>query len=87
MTGAEIAGRPVRLDYATPRPERNGDSPRGGRGRGSRGGFGDRGGRGGGRGGRGGFGDRGGRGGSRGGRGGSTNRGGFGDFAGKKQKF
>ena len=83
MMGADIGGRPVRLDYATPRPDRNGDSPRGGgRGRGGRGGFGDRGGRGGGRGGRGGFGDRGGRGGARGGRGGSTNRGGFGDFKG-----
>lgn len=88
MAGAEISGRPVRLDYATPRPDRSGGD-RGGRGggRGGRGGFGDRGGRGGGRGGRGGFGDRGGRGGGRGGRGGSTNRGGFGDFAGKKQTF
>ncbi|RDW60285.1 hypothetical protein BP5796_11891 [Coleophoma crateriformis] len=89
MTGAEIGGRPVRLDYATPRPE-NGGGGRGG-GRGGRGGFGDRGGRGGGRGGRGGFGDRGGRGGARGGarggRGGSTNRGGFGDFQGKKMTF
>jgi len=79
MMGADVGGRAVRLDYATPRPERNGDSPRGG-GRGgsrggSRGGFGGRGG------GRGSFGGRGG------GRGGSTNRGGFGDFAGKKQKF
>ncbi len=94
MMGADIAGRPVRLDYATPRPERDagggrgGFGDRGGRGgrgggRGGRGGFGDRGGRGG----RGGFGDRGGRGGSRGGRGGSTNRGGFGDFQGKKQTF
>jgi len=83
MMGAEIAGRPVRLDYATPRPDRSGG---GGGGRGGRGGFGDRGGRGGGRGGRGGFGDRG-RGGSRGGRGGSTNRGGFGDFKGQKKTF
>ena len=89
MAGAVILGRPVRLDYSTPRPPRNGDSPRG---RGGRGGF-DRGGRGGGRGGRGGF-DRGGRGGGRGrggfdrgGRGGSTNRGGFGDFQGKKMTF
>lgn len=84
MTGAAILGRPIRLDYSTPRPARDGDS-RGGRG--GRGGF-DRGGRGGGRG-RGSF-DRGGRGGGRGGdrggrgRGGSTNRGGFGDFQGKK---
>jgi nucleolin len=88
MVGAEIAGRPVRLDYATPRPDRSEGGGRGG-GRGGRGGFNDRGrgGRGGGRGGRGGFGDRGGRGGARGGRGGSTNRGGFGDFQGKKQTF
>ena len=88
MSGAVIEGRPIRLDFAGPRPERGGD--RGGRG--GRGGF-DRGGRGGGRGrggfdrggrgGRGGF-DRGGRGG---GRGGSTNRGGFGDFKGKKMTF
>lgn len=86
MGGAVIAGRPIRIDYATDKP-RNSDGGRGGgfdrgggRGRG-RGGF-DRGGRGGGRG-RGGF-DRGGRGG---GRGGSTNRGGFGDFKGKKMTF
>merc|ERR1712225_10389 len=86
MTGADIAGRPVRLDYATPKPDRGDGGGRGG-GRGGRGGFGDRGGRGGGRG-RGGFGDRGRRGGGRGGgRGGSTNRGGFGDFKGKKQTF
>ena len=85
MSGASIEGRPIRLDYAGPRPDRNGGGGRGGgRGRGGdrgRGGF-DRGGRGGGRG-RGGF-DRGGRGG---GRGGSTNRGGFGDFKGKKMTF
>ncbi|TKX26948.1 putative nucleic acid binding protein 4 [Elsinoe australis] len=87
LNGADIAGRNIRLDFAGARPA-NGDSPRGGRGRGGfgggrgRGGF-DRGGRGGGRG-RGGFGDRGGRGG---GRGGSTNRGGFGDFKGKKISF
>lgn len=99
MQGADIAGRPIRLDYASERPQ-NTDSPRGGRG-----GFGDRGGRGrggdrGGRG-RGGFGDRGGRGGGRGfggdrggrgrggdrGRGATTNRGGFGDFSGKKTTF
>ena len=92
MRGAAICGRPIRLDFSTPR-QNTGGSPRGGRGggrgfgdRGGRGGgrgFGDRGGRGGGRG----FGDRGGRGGSRGGRGGSTNRGGFGDFQGKKKTF
>jgi len=88
MKGQEIAGRPVRLDYATPKPDRGAGGGRGG-GRGGRGGFNDRGrggGRGGARGGRGGFGDRG-RGGARGGRGGSTNRGGFGDFQGKKQTF
>lgn len=89
MSGASIMGRPVRLDYSTPRPPRNNDSPggRGGRGGGFRGGRGgDRGGRGGGRG-RGGFNDRGGRGGGRGGRGASTNRGGFGDFQGKKMSL
>lgn len=82
LHGADLAGRPMRLDFAS---QRSNDSPGGGfggRGRG-RGGFGDRGGRGGG------FGDRGrGRGGGRGGRGGSsTNRGGFGDFSGKKMTF
>ncbi|CAF9940377.1 MAG: hypothetical protein ALECFALPRED_008534 [Alectoria fallacina] len=90
MSGALVLGRPVRLDYSTPRPPRNNDSPggRGGRGGGFRGGRGgnDRGGRGGGRG-RGGFNDRGGRGGGRGGRGASTNRGGFGDFQGKKMSL
>ena len=90
MSGATIMGRPIRLDYSTPRPPRDNDSPRGGRG--GRGGF-DRGGRGGGRG-RGGF-DRGGRGGGRGGfdrgrggRGGaSTNRGGVGEFKGQKMRL
>lgn len=88
MNGALVLGRPIRVDYSTPRPPRDHDSPRGrggfDRGRGGRGGF-DRGGRGGGRG-RGGS-DRGGRGGGRGGRGGSTNRGGFGDFQGKKMSL
>lgn len=84
MKGETIAGRTIRVDYASSKP-RNDDGGRGGRGgfgggRG-RGGF-DRGGRGGGRG-RGGF-DRGG---GRGGRGGSTNRGGFGDFKGRKMTF
>jgi nucleolin len=80
--GRDIAGRMVRLDFATPRT--NDGASRGDR----RGGM--RGGRGGpnGRGGRGGFGGdrggRGGRGGGRGGRGGSTNRGGFGDYKGTK---
>lgn len=86
LNGVEVAGRPVRLDFAQ---ERSNDG-------GSRGGFGgDRGGRGGRGGGRGGFGDRGGRGGRGGGRGGrgaprgggSFNRGGFGDFSGKKVSF
>lgn len=97
MAGAEIAGRPIRLDYSRPRAAndgaRGGRGDRGGRGRGGdRGGFrgrggGDRGGRGS-FGGRGRGGDRGGRGGGdRGGRGGSTNRGGFGDFKGKKMTF
>lgn len=88
LQGSEVGGRPIRVDFSTPR-QNNGDSPRGG-GRGGRGG--DRGGRGGGfRGGRGARGgDRGGRGGRGdrgGGRGVSTNRGGFGDFAGKKITF
>lgn len=91
MSGAEIDGRSVRIDYAPARDNNNGGGGRGGGGfggrGGGRGGFGDRGGRGGGRG-RGGFGDRGGRGGGRGGRGGfSTNRGGFGDFKGSKVSF
>lgn len=92
LQGADVDGRPIRLDFAAPRDNNGGGRGGGfggGRG-GGRGGFGDRGGRGGGRGGRGGFGDRGGRGGrggARGGRGGSTNRGGFGDFSGKKVSF
>lgn len=86
LQGADVAGRPIRLDYAAPRDN---SAPRGG-------GFGgDRGGRGGRGGGRGGFGGRGGgrgrggsdRGGRGGGRGGSFNRGGFGDFSGKKVSF
>lgn len=86
MKGATIAGRPIRLDYASSKPSNGG-----GRGlfrpggRGGRGGGFDRGGRGGGRG-RGSF-DRGGRGRGRGGRGGSTNRGGFGDFQGTKTTY
>lgn len=100
MQGAHIAGRPLRLDYSTPRADGGGGGNRGGFGGDRRGGFagdrrggfgggrGDRGGRGGFRGGRG---DRGGRGGGRGdfrgGRGGSTNRGGFGDFKGTRQTF
>ena len=75
VQGGELAGRPVRLDYSSPR-QNAGGSPGGGRG-----------GRGGGRGGRGGRGG-GDRGGGRGGRGGgSFNRGGFGDFSGKKTTF
>ena len=57
LNGAELAGRPVRLDFSTPRAN-NGGGDRGGRGRGGFGGRGrggDRGGRG-----RGGFGGRGG---------------------------
>ena len=86
LQGTDLAGRSLRLDFASERKQN--DSPRGGfggRGGGGRGrgGFGDRGGRGGGRGG---FGDRRG-GGSRGGRGGSFNRGGFGDFSGRKTTF
>jgi nucleolin len=85
LNGSEIAGRPIRLDYATARPAGEGNN------RGGRGGGGFGGGRGGGRGR--GFEDRG-RGGDRGGRGrggfnrgGSTNRGGFGDFSGRKTTF
>lgn len=91
LNGAEIAGRPIRLDFAAARDDSNGGG-RGGFGGGRGGGRGGRGGGfGGGRGGRGGFGDRGGRGGrggARGGRGGgSFNRGGFGDFKGSKVSF
>lgn len=68
MNGANVAGRSIRLDYASERPANNGGDRRGG--------FGGRGGRGGNFGGRGGRGGNfGGRGGSRGGRGGA--RGGF----------
>lgn len=87
LSGADIAGRTIRLDYSTPKPPTEGGRGGFGGGRG-RGGF--DGGRGrGGRGGRGGFdGGRGrGRGGGRGGRGGSFNRGGFGDFSGSKKTF
>lgn len=93
LQGQDVAGRPLRVDFAAPRDDNGGGGGRGGfgggrgGGRGGRGGFGDRGGRGGGRGG-GGFGGRGGRGGARGGgRGGSFNRGGFGDFQGQKKSF
>lgn len=80
LNGADLDGRPVRLDYSSPRPNNGGG-----------GGGGARGGRGGGRGGpRGGA--RGGRGGPRGGgRGGfdagSRNRGGITEFTGKKMTF
>ncbi|KAF5103757.1 hypothetical protein DV451_001238 [Geotrichum candidum] len=92
LNGHSINGRPVRLDFSTPRDNNNsgGRGGFGGRGgRGGRGGFGGRGGRGGfgdrgGRGGRGGFGDRGGRG----GRGGfNRNSGGASSFQGKKTVF
>ncbi|KAF2187011.1 RNA-binding domain-containing protein [Zopfia rhizophila CBS 207.26] len=76
LNGTDIAGRVIRIDFASPR-DNNGPQ---------RGGFGGRGDRGG-RGSRGGFGGRGGRGGPRGGRGGTTNRGGFGDFKGSKVTF
>ena len=86
LSGQDVDGRNIRIDFASAR-DNNGGGDRGGRG-GGRGGFG---GRGGGRGGRGGFGDRGGRGGRGGGRGGrggfSTNRGGFNDFKGSKVTF
>ena len=59
LNGAEIDGRPVRLDFSTPRAN-NGGGGGGGRGRGGFGGRGGGGPRGGGRGGRGGFGGRGG---------------------------
>ncbi|KAL3461248.1 hypothetical protein BJX64DRAFT_261140 [Aspergillus heterothallicus] len=85
LQGAEIDGRPVRLDFSTPRANNGGD--RGGRG-GGRGGFG---GRGGGRGGPRGGGGRGGRGGfgGRGGAGGPPNRarGGITEFKGTKVTF
>jgi nucleolin len=86
LQGAELEGRPMRLDFTTPRANQ-GDSGRGGRGTfGSRGGHGGRGGgRGGSRGGRGG---RGGQGGFSSGRGASNSaRGRFGDFSGKKTTF
>ena len=90
MNGADVAGRSIRLDFASERPANSGGDRRGGfGGRGGRGGnFGGRGGGFGGRGGRGGnFGGRGGnfggRGGGFGGRGGS--RGGRGGFSAKPQ--
>jgi nucleolin len=86
LQGAEVAGRPIRLDYASAKPsnESGGRGGFGGGRGGGRGGFNDRGR--GGRGGRGGFNDRG-RGGRGGRGGGSFNRGGFGDFSGKKTTF
>ena len=80
LAGAEIGGRPIRLDYSTPKPPTEGRGGFGGGRGGSRGGFGGRGGRGDGGRGRG-------RGGGRGGRGGSFNRGGFGDFSGSRKSF
>lgn len=83
MSGTQILGRTIRLDYSQPRPPREGGFG------GSPGGFrGGRGGRGGDRGGRGRGGDRG-RGGRGGGRGGfeSKNRGGFNDFKGKRMSL
>lgn len=82
LQGADVEGRPVRLDYSTPRANNGGGGGFGGRG--GRGG--GRGGpRGGGRGGRGGFGGRGGGGGF----GGPPNkaRGGIPEFQGKKMTF
>lgn len=84
LQGTELGGRPLRLDFSTPRPAGDGNrGGRGGRGGGRGGNFGGRGGRGD-RGGRGGFGGRGGRGGTG---ANSTNRGGFGDFSGRKTTF
>ncbi|KAF5102491.1 hypothetical protein D0Z03_000410 [Geotrichum reessii] len=92
LNGHSINGRPVRLDFSTPRDNNNSGGRGGFGGRGGRGGFGGRGGRGGrggfndrgGRGGRGGFNDRGGRG----GRGGfNRNSGGASSFQGKKTVF
>lgn len=83
LNGQSCAGRNVRLDYSSPKPQRDFG---GGGGRGRGGGFGGGfGGRGGGRGGGGGFG-RGGGGGRGGGRGGFNN-GGRGSFQGKKTTF
>lgn len=82
LQGADLLGRPVRLDFSTPRANNGGGG--GGRG-GGRGGFGGRGG------GRGGFGDRGGRGrGGFGGRGGGAPnkaRGGIPEYKGTKVTF
>lgn len=79
LQGTELAGRPLRLDFGTPRANQ-GDSGRGGRG-------GGRGGRGAARGGRGAArGGRGGRGGARGGRSAATGANAT-QFAGKKTTF
>lgn len=72
LNGAELNGRPVRLDFSSPRPA--GGAPRGG----------GRGGRGGGRGGRGGFG---GRGGGGGGGGFNKGRGSIPEYKGTKVTF
>lgn len=83
LHGAEISGRPMRLDFSTPKPAngRDGGGRDGGGGRGGRGGRGGFGGRGGGRGG---FGGRGGRGG---GAAASQNRGGITEYKGTKVTF
>ncbi|VVT54333.1 uncharacterized protein SAPINGB_P004023 [Magnusiomyces paraingens] len=97
LQGSDLAGRPIRLDYTSPRDNNGGDNNRGGFRGGRDGGF--RGGRGGGRGGRGGSrggfrggrdgGFRGGRdGGFRGGRDGAPSRGAnTAEFKGKKTVF
>ena len=78
LNGQELAGRPIRIDYAGPKPDNGGAGGFGGGRGGGRGGFGGRGG------GRGGFGgDRGGRGGGRGGFGGDRGRGGRGGGRGR----
>lgn len=88
LAGTEIDGRPLRLDFSTPRPAGGDRGGFGGRGGGGFGGRGRGGPRGGGRGGRGGFGDRGGRGGGFGGRGGLNKaKGSIPEFKGTKVTF